>query len=223
MPLRSVKMNRFIFGFQRRVWCPKCTPLSSSCFMLTTAIAASLVCARPPAALLGCDAGTGVVRRPGVRRRHTPGDCLPGPRWRTAPRERDEDARSRPVGTGRTGQHTRAGSGVVPSGPVVHRPPRAAPPAAVLRERSPMRAPPPAPHAPPGPRPPAAVPRGRPPLRAPPLAPLPPGSTALFAPIPAPAEPTSPPSPAPARAVLWSPPRDGDLTVPRPFDPPPHP
>jgi hypothetical protein len=36
-------MKRFIFGFQRRVWCPKWTPLSSSCFMLTTAIAASLV------------------------------------------------------------------------------------------------------------------------------------------------------------------------------------
>src|SRR5918993_28960 len=39
MPLRSVKMNRFIFGFQRLVWCPKCTPLSSSCFMVTTAMA----------------------------------------------------------------------------------------------------------------------------------------------------------------------------------------
>src|ERR1700761_9089468 len=38
MPLRSVKMNRFILGFQRRVWGPKWVPLSSSCFMLTTAI-----------------------------------------------------------------------------------------------------------------------------------------------------------------------------------------
>src|SRR5664280_2030546 len=36
MPLRSVKMNRFIFGFHRRVWCPKCTPLSSSWRMVTT-------------------------------------------------------------------------------------------------------------------------------------------------------------------------------------------
>ena len=36
MPLRSPKMNRFIFGFQRRVWCPKWTPASSSCFMVTT-------------------------------------------------------------------------------------------------------------------------------------------------------------------------------------------
>jgi hypothetical protein len=36
MPLRSPKMKRFIFGFQRRVWCPKWTPASSSCFMVTT-------------------------------------------------------------------------------------------------------------------------------------------------------------------------------------------
>jgi hypothetical protein len=39
MPLRSVKMKRFIFGFQRRVWCPKCTPESSNCLMVTTAMA----------------------------------------------------------------------------------------------------------------------------------------------------------------------------------------
>src|SRR5262252_5874472 len=37
MPPRSVKMNRRIFGFQRRVWWPKWTPASSSCFMVTTA------------------------------------------------------------------------------------------------------------------------------------------------------------------------------------------
>ena len=30
MPLRSAKMNGFIFGFQRRVWWPKWTPASSS-------------------------------------------------------------------------------------------------------------------------------------------------------------------------------------------------
>ena len=30
MPLRSAKMYGFIFGFQRRVWCPKWTPASSS-------------------------------------------------------------------------------------------------------------------------------------------------------------------------------------------------
>src|SRR5579875_1812217 len=38
MPLRSPKMNLFIFGFQRRVWWPKWTPASRSCFIVTTAI-----------------------------------------------------------------------------------------------------------------------------------------------------------------------------------------
>src|SRR5262245_7454551 len=38
MPLRSAKMKRFILGFQRRVWCPKWTPLSSSWRMVTTAM-----------------------------------------------------------------------------------------------------------------------------------------------------------------------------------------
>ena len=41
MPLRSPKMNRFIFGFQRRVWCPKWTPASSICRMVTTAMVMS--------------------------------------------------------------------------------------------------------------------------------------------------------------------------------------
>src|SRR6478752_10075292 len=36
MPPRSAKMNRFIFGFQRRVWWPKWTPASSKSFMETT-------------------------------------------------------------------------------------------------------------------------------------------------------------------------------------------
>src|SRR5215212_611561 len=40
MPPRSVKMKRFIFGFQRRVWWPKWTPASKSSRMLTTGIAA---------------------------------------------------------------------------------------------------------------------------------------------------------------------------------------
>src|SRR5690242_5618879 len=35
MPPRSPKMKRFIFGFQRRVWWPKCTPASRSSRMLT--------------------------------------------------------------------------------------------------------------------------------------------------------------------------------------------
>ena len=30
MPFFSVKMNLLIFGFQRRVWCPKWTPASSN-------------------------------------------------------------------------------------------------------------------------------------------------------------------------------------------------
>ena len=37
IPLRSAKMYSRIFGFQRRVWCPKWTPASSSCFMLVAA------------------------------------------------------------------------------------------------------------------------------------------------------------------------------------------
>src|SRR6185369_7386750 len=39
MPFRSPKMYSFIFGFQRFVWWPKCTPASSSSFI---AIAANL-------------------------------------------------------------------------------------------------------------------------------------------------------------------------------------
>src|SRR4051794_24276030 len=48
MPLRSVKMNRFILGFQRRVWCPKWTPLSSSWRMVTTAMVVSPCGTRVP-------------------------------------------------------------------------------------------------------------------------------------------------------------------------------
>src|SRR5437764_12611826 len=33
MPFRSPKMNSFIFGFQRFVWWPKCTPASSRSFI----------------------------------------------------------------------------------------------------------------------------------------------------------------------------------------------
>src|SRR5262245_15798260 len=35
MPLRAPKMYSFIFGFQRRVWCPKWAPASSSSFSVT--------------------------------------------------------------------------------------------------------------------------------------------------------------------------------------------
>jgi hypothetical protein len=34
-------MKRFILGFQRRVWCPKCTPASSISLIVTTAMPAS--------------------------------------------------------------------------------------------------------------------------------------------------------------------------------------
>src|SRR5882724_9355027 len=40
MPLRAPKMYGFIFGFQRLVWCPKCTPASSSCFIVTSLMGA---------------------------------------------------------------------------------------------------------------------------------------------------------------------------------------
>src|SRR4026209_293020 len=39
MPLRSPKMYFCIFGFQRLVWLPKCTPASSSSFMVRVAMA----------------------------------------------------------------------------------------------------------------------------------------------------------------------------------------
>jgi hypothetical protein len=41
-----MKMKRFIFGFHRRAWCPKWTPDSKSCFMVTTANAVSLAVLR---------------------------------------------------------------------------------------------------------------------------------------------------------------------------------
>src|ERR1017187_445250 len=37
MPLRSPRINRRILGFQRRVWCPKCTPESNSSCKVTSA------------------------------------------------------------------------------------------------------------------------------------------------------------------------------------------
>src|SRR5215831_21349384 len=37
MPFRSMKMNFFICGFHRRVWCPKCTPASSRSFIVISA------------------------------------------------------------------------------------------------------------------------------------------------------------------------------------------
>src|SRR5207245_11374317 len=57
MPPRSVKMKRFIFGFQRRVWWPKWTPASSNSFMETTGM-------RAPFCGLGCDAPARPRRKP---------------------------------------------------------------------------------------------------------------------------------------------------------------
>src|SRR5574340_295867 len=49
MPLRSVKMYGFIFGFQRRVWWPKCTPASSRFFMETDMVVPPFSVVPPPA------------------------------------------------------------------------------------------------------------------------------------------------------------------------------
>ena len=49
IPLRSAKMYSRIFGFQRRVWCPKWTPASSSCFMVVAAMGREPPVVPPPA------------------------------------------------------------------------------------------------------------------------------------------------------------------------------
>src|SRR3990172_11220660 len=41
-------MYRFIFGFQRFVWCPKWTPASSSCFIEITALCPFAIPFFPP-------------------------------------------------------------------------------------------------------------------------------------------------------------------------------
>ena len=46
IPLRSAKMNGFIFGFQRRVWWPKWTPASSSWRMETDGTVSDLLSVR---------------------------------------------------------------------------------------------------------------------------------------------------------------------------------
>src|SRR3990172_12513755 len=48
MPFRSPKRNFFIFGFHRLVWCPKCTPASSSSFIVTSGIDSSPSSVHPP-------------------------------------------------------------------------------------------------------------------------------------------------------------------------------
>ena len=68
MPLRSVRMKRLTFGFHRRVWCPKWTPLSSSWRMVTTAMAVLLFWRLR--ASFGCSRLTESAGEPGAR--HTP-------------------------------------------------------------------------------------------------------------------------------------------------------
>src|SRR4030095_15803302 len=46
MPLRSPKMYFCIFGFQRLVWWPKCTPASSNSFIVRAAMDPPSVCLR---------------------------------------------------------------------------------------------------------------------------------------------------------------------------------
>src|SRR5688572_21940124 len=48
-------MNRFILGFQRRVWWPKWTPASSNCFIVTTATVPPIGWSDPDAAPPGGD------------------------------------------------------------------------------------------------------------------------------------------------------------------------
>src|SRR5581483_9304171 len=74
MPPRSVKMKRFIFGFQRRVWWPKWTPASSSSFMETTGM-------ESPFLGFGCRSPATV--RWGPRRRRPPSTfpCAGGRDW----------------------------------------------------------------------------------------------------------------------------------------------
>src|SRR3954452_17493752 len=95
-------MKRFIFGFQRRVWCPKWTPLSSSWRMVTTAMSGGSLIGP------GCRGGPGgpppwrpVVGRdaPDVFRkeyRDQGGRRPRAGRVRGAGRGREEDARGRP-------------------------------------------------------------------------------------------------------------------------------
>src|SRR3954451_5245816 len=95
-------MKRFIFGFQRRVWCPKWTPLSSSWRMVTTAMSGgSLIgpgCRGGPGGpppwrpVVDRDAPDGFPKeyRGQGGRRHRAG------RVRGAGRGREEDARGRP-------------------------------------------------------------------------------------------------------------------------------
>src|SRR3954470_4365988 len=109
MPLRSVKMKRFIFGFQRRVWCPKWTPLSSRFFMLTTATWRRLPSRARTAG--GRDRAARLSRAPRWAAALVPGRATDpagedGTEVATAPlQQREEDTRSR---SARGGPHRAA-------------------------------------------------------------------------------------------------------------------
>src|SRR6185312_14349302 len=70
MPFRSPKMYSFIFGFQRFVWWPKCTPASSRSFiaipgkvppfLLTFTELEALACAGQPVFLAFLDPRIGI-------------------------------------------------------------------------------------------------------------------------------------------------------------------
>src|SRR3954454_11489909 len=130
MPLRSVKMKRFIFGFQRRVWCPKWTPLSSRFFMLTTATWRRLPSRARAAG--GRDRAARLshahpeVRGPGVRPRHRT-RREDGTEVATAPlQQREEDTRSRSARGRPQHEHTRSRWVLRPGRPQLGRPSTAA-------------------------------------------------------------------------------------------------
>src|SRR4051794_23746932 len=106
MPLRSVKMNRFILGFHRRVWCPKWTPLSSSCFMVTTAMAEAHSFARRVAATRFLRQGRLSLAPDALRGR---AQAVGDRRDRAASRRRD------PKVTGEEGMRIRPGVRAVPA------------------------------------------------------------------------------------------------------------
>src|SRR5688572_25709165 len=110
MPPRSVKMKRFIFGFQRRVWWPKWTPASRSSRMETTAKALG-----PFPGLVGATAG-GARAEPTLRA-SAPPPVLPAG-------EKDLDSGSVAAGRGAILGHGRSGHvrGQSPSCPLRPRP-----------------------------------------------------------------------------------------------------
>src|SRR5579884_3526125 len=94
MPFRSWKMYGFIFGFQRRVWCPKWTPASRRARMETPDAIVVWFLSEPAAAVRGAvmDAFAPGLR-PGEVPRDAPGEPRsPGqPAEYTTPRPRGRE------------------------------------------------------------------------------------------------------------------------------------